>query len=83
MAEVKVGDVRREPPRIERSGRLGYSAAPFVVVSIEPSATGRIPVKGVSGKPLRLKSLAAVSACPLWPSEHEQWQGARGYEVKI
>lgn len=43
MADVEVGQVRREKPH---GGR--YSALPFVV----------------------------------WPSEHEQYKDAKGYEVK-
>lgn len=78
-ADVKVGQVRRAKPRSMMGGPLTYLAAPFRVVEMLPN--GAI-IEGLDGARRRTKLLAHIRRCPLWPSEHEQWKDARGYEVK-
>lgn len=86
MADVKVGDVRREKPRtVLISGEPApvYRAAPFRVVHTEGALEGGYKeVEALDGTRRRLKLAAAVERCPLWPSEHRQYKDARGYEVK-
>lgn len=88
MADVEVGQVRRERPR-RRKGRLVYARQPFVVVDYSrgfaPEPRYRIcslPLLGLEVGPRpRWRPASRVAECPLWPSEHEQWKDAKGYEV--
>lgn len=87
MADVKVGDVRREKPRSMRGGPLIYLAAPFRVLRFEGRKVAGcvVPVAvavALDGRRERAKRVESVAECPLWPSEHEEYRNAKGYEVK-
>lgn len=90
MADVKVGQVRREKPRtvlISGEPEPVYGAAPFRVLRFEKRKVAglMVPVAiivALDGTRERAKRLDAVARCGVWPSEHEQWKDARGYEVK-
>lgn len=77
MADVKVGDVRRARPSGRgEGGPLTYQTAPFSVVALDARDVC-VKMRGRERWMLR----SDVERCPLWPSEHEQYRKARGYEV--
>lgn len=86
MADVKVGQVRRAAPTWRRArgfytqGLMTYARKPFKVTDLR---AGEAMIVNLYGRACpRWRLLAEVKDAPLWPSEHEQWKDARGYEVK-
>lgn len=81
MSDVKVGDVRRAAPLRSRAlgGQRRYVEAPMEVMEIKGLFAR---VRNVLSGRRRERFISTLERCPLWPSEHEQWKDARGYEVK-
>lgn len=73
MADVEVGQVRREPPR-----NGAYRWPPIRIVAIVDEQRVRV----AHGDDSWVTYTEDISGWPLWPSEHEQYKDARGYEVK-
>lgn len=80
MADVEVGQVRRPQPKNLGHGYWNYELPPFEVT--RAGSFGHWLVRYIDEKRERRLHGDNVALCPLWPSEHEQYKDARGYEVK-
>jgi hypothetical protein len=79
MADVKVGDVRRPPPERWEGRHEVYLLPEFEVLRADPGEGWG--VRYVDERQERHLLAVDVERCPLWPSEHEEWKDARGYEM--